>query len=255
MAKTVLLNTRIFAGAVDLTGVSNKVELSSEVEEKDVTAFQPEDATDAGWKELLGGLASTSIMASGQWEAGDASKVDDGTWAALSARRRAPWTVCPLSAAVGSLAYFSSILRDSYKLGDAVGEVAPYEAQGSGDGLLLRGTVAHAPGTARTSDGDGTALELGALSAGQSLHAALHVLSVSGTSTPSLTVSVESAEDEEFSEPTERVSFAEATAADVASRAQMVRVSGAVTDTWWRVSWDVSGTSPSFLFVVVLGIA
>ncbi len=255
MAKTVLLNTRIFAGAVDITGLSNKVELSSEMEEKDVTAFQPEDSADAGWKELLGGLASTSITAAGQWEAGDSSKVDDDMWAALTARRKAPWTVCPLSASVGSLAYFSSILRGSYKLGDAVGEVAPYEAQGKGDGLLLRGTVAHPPGTARTDEGDGTALELGGIEAGQSLHAALHVLSVAGTSTPTLTVSIESAADEEFTEPTERASFSGAAATDVATRGQMLRVSGPVTDTWWRATWALSGTSPSFLFVVVLGIA
>jgi hypothetical protein len=250
VAKTVLLNTRIFAAGADLTARSNKVDLAMEIEDKDATSFRADDDPDAGWKEILGGLSSTSITASGQWEAGDPGMVDDTAWEHMTGRAPHPWTVCPLSAADGALAYSSAGLITSYKLGEAVGEVAPWEAQAKGSGLAVRGVVAHPPGTARTADGDGTGLELGALAAGQRLLASLHVLSVAGT-TPSLTASVESSADDTFGSATVRGTF---TAADAVG-GQSLTAAGPVTDTWWRISWTITGTTPSFLFLASLGIA
>lgn len=248
MAKQVLLNVRTFAGGADLTGQSNKVEIGAEVEDKDATPYRP--VGQGGWKEILGGLASVSITGSGQWEAGDPGLVDDATWAAIQRRAPVPWTICPLSAAEGELAYATTALTTSYKQGEAVGEVAPWEANASGNGLATRGTVMHSPGTARTATGDGTGAELGALAAGQRMLAVLHVLSASGT-TPELTVSVESDADNTFSAPTVRGTF------DMADSpgGQALTVAGPVTDTWWRLSWVISGTTPSFLFVASLGIA
>ncbi|MEK9524756.1 hypothetical protein MIU24_36185, partial [Streptomyces venezuelae] len=52
----VLTNVRAFAIGADLTGSSSKVELSGEVEEKDVTTY-----ASAGWKVLLGGLKSGEL--------------------------------------------------------------------------------------------------------------------------------------------------------------------------------------------------
>lgn len=248
MAKQVLLNVRAFAGGADLTAQSNKIELGVEVEDKDATPYRP--AGSGGWKELLGGLASVSLAGSGQWEAGDPGLVDDAMWAAVQGRAPVPWTVCPLSADVGELAYSTTGLVTSYKQGDAVGEVAPWEANASGSGLATRGTMAHPPGTARTTTGTGTGLELGALSSGQRLLAVLHVLSASGT-TPSLTVRVESDDANTFASATTRATFAAATVPG----GQALTVAGPVTDTWWRVAWTITGTSPSFLFAASLGIA
>ncbi|MFC7380891.1 hypothetical protein [Sphaerisporangium rhizosphaerae] len=254
MAKLVLLNTRIFAGAADLTGNSNQVEMSSEVEEKDVTAFQA--AGSGGWKDLIGGLASTKISASGQWEATtNAQSIDPTTWDNLTALRQQPWTIAPETTAVGDLAYFTKALRTTYKIGDAVGEVAPWEGEATGSSLLLRGVIAHPPATARTANGTGTGINLGALSSTQRLYASLHVLSLSGTSTPTITVRVESSADNIFGSPTTRATFSASTQADTASRGQFVNVTGPITDAWWRLAWTVSGTTPSFLFTSALGIA
>lgn len=246
MAKFVLLNTRLFAGGVDLTTRNNKVELGADVEEKDSTAFQPEGTQ--VWKEVLGGLRSANLNASGQWEAGDASKVDNETWSDLGGV--IPWSACPVGAAEGSLAWLTSALRSEYKLGAAVGDVAPWDAKAAGKGALVRGTVAHPPGTARTATGTGTAVNLGALSASQKLYASLHVVSVAGT-TPSITVSIESDDAQAFTTATTRHTFAAATAVG----GQSARVAGAVTDTWWRPAWTISGTTPSFLFLLTWGIA
>lgn len=244
MSKFVLLNARIFAGGTDLTSASNQVELGCEVEDKDVTTF-----ADGGWKASIGGLASTTISASGFWEAGD-GKVDGEMWTAVNGREPIPWTVCPDTAAVGELAYLTHGLTTSYAIGDAVGEAMPWEGEAAGSNLLVRGTVLHPPGAARTADGDGDEVQVGALSASQKLVAVLHVLSVAG-STPSLTVEVESSADNTFTSPTTQASFSAASGAG----SQVVTVDGPVTDTYWRVTWDITGSNPSFLFVVAVGVA
>lgn len=244
MAKTILTNVRCFAVAVDLTTVSNKVELSAEVEAKDTTNYGSE-----GWKENIGGLGSAEISAEGQWEAGDPSKVDDASWAQLGGV--GPWSVSANNgAAVGDLAYFTSALRSDYKLGDAVGEVAPWTGTAKSAWPLVRGQFAHPPGTARTATGTGTGLQVGAVALNKRMYAALHVLSVAGT-TPSITARVESSVDNTFAAPTTRLTFTAATAVG----GQILRTDGtAITDTWWRVAWTISGTTPSFLFAATLGI-
>lgn len=251
MGKFVLLDTRIFAGSADLTSNSNRVELTCEAEEQDATPFG-----NGGWKESIGGLFSTSITAGGQWEATtNPQSVDPTSWDNLTARRRQPWTVCPTTANVGDVAWFTEALRSSYKLGDQVGQVAPWEASASGSAPLVRGAVAHPPGTARTADGTGTGVNLGAVGDGQRLYAALHVLSVAGTGSPTITVSVESDVDNTFATATTQLTFTAAGLTPPEPRGQFLSTVGPVTDTWWRVAWTITGTSPSFLFLVALGIA
>jgi hypothetical protein len=243
MAKTVLTNVRLFGVGADLTGNSNKVEITTEVEDKESTNY----ASD-GWTEVLGGLASAEISGEGQWEAGDPGKVDDASWSQLGGT--GPWSVGPVGAAVGDLAYLTNAMRAEYKLGEAVGEIAPWTGTAKSSWPMARGQMAHPPGAARTATGTGTALNLGAVASGKRLYASLHVLSVAGT-TPSITVSVESDDASGFASPTTRLTFNAATAVG----GQILRTDGtAITDTWWRVAWTISGTTPSFLFVSALGI-
>lgn len=243
MGKLVLLNARIFTGGADLTSNANKVELSSEVEGQDVTSFGSN-----GWTEMIGGLASTDLSAEGQWEAADPSKVDDNRWASLGGL--GAWSVTPGGAAVGTLAYFTNALDSSYQLLGDVGAVAPWQAKASGSWPLVRGQIGHDPGTARTATGTGTGAQLGAVPAGKNFYAALHVLSAAGT-TPSCTVAIESDTSNAFAAPTTRATFAAATMPG----GQILRAAGPTTDTWWRPKWTISGTGPSFLFVVAFGIA
>lgn len=244
MSKFVLTDVRLFTGGADLTGHSNKVEISAEVEDKDATNYASQ-----GWKEILGGLASAEISGEGQWEAGDPGKVDDHSWASLGGL--GPWSIGPAGAAVGGLAYFTNALRADYKLGEGVGEVAPWEGTAKSSWPLVRGQFAHPPGTARTATGVGTSLNLGAVAAGKRLYAALHVVSLAGTATPTITARIESDDATGFASPTTRLNFAAATAVG----GQVLRTDGtAITDTWWRVAWTITGTTPSFLFVSSIGI-
>lgn len=244
MGSFVLTNVRLFTGGADLTSSSNKVELTTKVEEKDSTNYGSD-----GYKEVVGGLASSEFAGEGLWEAGDPGKIDDAAWSQLGTL--GGWSVGPVGAAVGDLAYFTKALRCDYKLGAAVGDIAPWTSGGKGTWPLVRGQFAHPPGTARTADGTGTGLNLGAVAAGTRLYAALHVLSVSGTSTPTVTARVESSADNAFGSPTTRLTFTAATAVS----GEILRTdASAITDAWWRVAWTITGTSPSFLFAATLGI-
>ena len=239
----VLDNARLFAGGCDFTSRSNKLELAVDYEVKKSTNFGS-----AGWEEVMGGLAQSALAGEGQWEAGDLAKVDDQLWAAQGAV--AGYTVCPDSAAVADLAYLTQALQAKYQLGGQVGEIAPWQAAFAGRWPLARGKVLHPPGTARTATGNGTAVELAAVPDGQHLYSTLHVLSVSGTSTPTITVKIQSNADNTFGSPTDQITFSAATAIG----GQISRVIGPITDTWFRATWTISGSSPSFLFVVGLGI-
>lgn len=240
----VLTDCRIFAGAADLTSNSNKVEISAEYEDKDVTNFGS-----GGWKECRAGLASSKFVGAGQWEALDASKVDDEHWADLG--NLIPYSVFASTAAEGGLGYFTQALRRNYVLFDAVGEVAPWSSEVTSTWPAVRGLSLENPGTPRTSSGSGTQVQLGAVPAGKRLYAALHVLSISGSATPTLTVKVQS-DTTGFPSPTDQITFSPATAIG----GQIARTAvGAITDDYYRVSFTISGTTPSFLFVVIAGIA
>ncbi|MEV6124873.1 hypothetical protein AB0M23_30935 [Streptomyces sp. NPDC052077] len=246
MAKTVLLDVRCFAGGLDMTGVSNKIELSAEVETKPTTNYGSQ-----GWAEVIGGLASSEIAGEGQWEAGttDTLAVDDATWAQLGGT--GAWSVSASNrAGPGELAYFTRAMRADYTLFADIGEVAPWTSSAKGSWPLVRGQFAHPPGTPRTAAGAGTALQLGPAPAGRRLYAALHVLSAAGTG-PVLTVRVESAPDSGFAAPTTRVVFDPA----AGPGGQILRTDGGpVTDAWWRLAWEITGDAPSFLFAAALGI-
>lgn len=245
MAKFTWANVRLFTGSADLTTVNNKVDVKAEAERQDATAFTPSGVV---WKETLTGLRMTEISAEGQWEAGDLGKVDNVSWADLGSVT--PWTICPAGASVSDLAYLTGLLRGEYQLGGSLGEVAPWTAGGDGTYPLIRGVVGHPPGTARTATGTGTSIQLGAVASGQALYAGLHVLSVSGT-TPSLTARIESDNATGFPSAVTAGTFTAATALT----SQFLRIPGPITDDWFRVAWTISGTTPSFLFLVSLGIA
>lgn len=245
LTPTVLTDARIYYASLDATGYSNKIEIAETVEDLDRTTFASN-----GWKERVGGLFDTQITSTMFWQAGDNSQPDDVLWASLGGNT-APLTVCHTSGAVGALAYLTKTMESSYKSGGDVGKLLTSEATWMGDQPLARGQILHPQGTARTASGNGVGVQLGAIGASQRLYANLHVFSISGTGTPTLTVKVQSGVDNTFATPTDRITFSAATALS----GQSSSVLGAITDTWWRAVWTISGTTPSFLFAVSAGIA
>jgi hypothetical protein len=255
--KSTLANVRLYSGGCDLTGAANKVEVSSECESKPVTNFGSVDANGYIWEAVLGGLFETKMSGEGQWEAGDASKVDDSSFAALGTT--GAWSALPRFAGApsasaptyGDLAYLTKALAKKYAFGGALGDVAPWSVDWTGTAPVARGAVMHPPATARTATGTGTDVVLGALPAGKSLWVCLHVLSVADA-TATLTVAIESDDNSGFTSPTTRTTFTGATAIS----GQTAQITAAGTDNHWRAKWTVTGGStPSFLFLVTAGIA
>lgn len=239
-----LTDVRTYYASVDLTGYSNKVSMSTAYDKLDATTF-----ASAGNREYQAGLATTSFSLDGYWAAGDLTKPDDAIFASFASNTN-PLTVVPTSGAVGSLCYLTRTMTSDYKLFGADGDLVPFSFDTAGNWPLVRGQILHPQGTARTASGNGTGVQLGAVPLSQSLYINLHVLSVSGT-TPSLTVTVQDSVDNTFGTPHTTATFTAATAVG----GQTLKVAGPITNTWFRPTWTISGTSPSFLFAVSAGIA
>lgn len=245
MAKQVFLDCRTFVSGADLSGWGNKIEVGAEADTKAVTNWRS-----GGAREVIAGLDTVDISAEGMWEAGSLAMPDDSFWG--NRRVIEPWTIAPngqSDTAEGTLVYLTQALRSSMKLLGDVGEVAPWSAAAKGSWPLVRGQSMHRSGTPRTATGNGTVVDFGApIPAGKAAYATLHVISASGT-TPSLTVSIQSATTLGFSSPTNRGTFAAAAAVG----GQAIKIASPGTDRYWRIVHTITGTSPSFLFLASLG--
>lgn len=90
------------------------------------------------------------------------------------------------------------------------------------------------------TSGLGAAQNLGALTAAQSLYAALHVLGTTGGAAGTV-FSIISSATSSLTAPTTRITFVQGTS-QVAGEWQSV--AGAITDTWWAAKWaGFAGTS------------
>lgn len=244
MALITLTNARIYAGQADLSGWSNKVELSAEVEELDSTTFGT-----TGFKSVVGGLKQVSVDVGGFWEALDGGYPDERLFTDLGVAA-IPMTISPTGATVGDVAYFTRVMRPSYKLGDQVGQLVPFESKAVGDGTaLVRGEIAD--NQARTVTGTTAVRSLTAPTASQRVTAAVHVLAVSGTATPTLTPTLQG--DNAVGFPS-AATVATGTAMTAVGSQFLAGAYGVNADSYFRLSYVISGTNPSFTVVAVIGV-
>lgn len=160
-----------------------------------------------------------------------------------------PVTVSPESGAAGEVAVFMNALEAVYNLGDKVDTMLPFSVEAEGRGTpAIAGRIFVAAGN-KTATGTSGVIQLGAVSSAQRVYAVMHVLSASGT-TPTLDVTVKSAALVGFGTPTTRLTFAQKTAAGY----EFLSAAGAITDQFWRVDYTIGGTTPTFSFVVSVGI-
>lgn len=113
---------------------------------------------------------------------------------------------------------------------------------------LLQGMVL-APSAAVTASGDGSAVQLGAQSSGQIAYFGVHVFSVSGNRT--ITPVLQSAAASNFSSSTDRVTLSSINSAGSSFGSS----STATTDTYWRASYTIGGSSGSITFAAFAAIA
>lgn len=239
----VLTDARIWYAAANLTGWGNQVAMSAKPSVLDRTTF-----ASGGWRAKGTGLFEGTFASETFWQAGDLSVPDDSFWANLGVAT-VPVSVAPTNGAVGDLIYLTRCLETAYTPGGQVGQDLKAKVDAETSWPITRGKILHPEGTPRTVTGNGTAVQVAAASATQAVYVCLHVFDVQGT-TPSLTVAVQSDDNADMTTPTTVGTFTAATALG----GQTLRIPGPVTDTWYRVTWTISGTTPSFLFGVSAGI-
>lgn len=243
MASQILTNCKLYSGGYDLSGDTNKLNLSFTVEDKDNTTFGMTAHS------RIAGLRDLQIEHDGFNNNANAQPGDSQLFAQLGAAEAV--TSVLVDGTDGGNGYFSKLIATDYTpVAGATGDVYAYTVKLAGTSDLYRGTVLLPPSPTVTTTGTGTARQLGAVSAAQSVRAALHVFSVGGTASPTLTMKVQSAASSGFASPNDRITFAGATAVG----AQLGTTAGAITDTWWRVSYTISGTNPVFGAVVTVSI-
>jgi hypothetical protein len=245
MAIQMVKDMSILVGSLQMAGNAKDVSLSVEVTPLDTTALST-----TGWTSVVGGLKSGSVAIGEFMQDVAVGSVDDTLYPLLGTAGVVK-SICTGSAD-GSPAYLLQSIPLTYTaLTGAVGELAKGAISGSSStGPVVRGMLIHPSNVSRTSSGTGTGRQLGAVAAGKKVYAALHVVSASGTS-PTLDVIVQSDDNADFTSPTTRLTFTQATG----RTSQMVSLAGAVTDTYWRVSYTIGGSdTPTFAFAVTAGI-
>jgi len=237
MSTLIIQNAKLWFGGYDLTGRMNALAINYTADMVEDTVLSADTHT------FKGGLKGATMAHEGYFSGGD-DDVDDVLFDNFSATSL-PVSIGPTDGSDGELAYLMNSILASYTPGASVGEMLAFSvAAECGEDGLIRGTVMH--NATRVSSGNGTARQLGAVAAGESMFAALHVLEASGT----LDVVIQSDADSGMASAADQITFTQATAVG----SQLLSAAGAITDDWWRVSYTIGGGSPSFKFVVVMGI-
>lgn len=241
MSKQVFTKCGVYSAGYNLTGYTNSVEVSMARDAVEVTAFG--DTT----RNYIPGLKANTISATAQFEA---QLVDAVANASLGASGEDVVMTAPNPTA-GQRAYILSALLTQYTPGAAVGDVLEANFSWGTRDDLVAGYLQNTPTTALTASGNGAAVQLGALSATQELWAAVTTLGVPSGTSPTLDVIVQSDDNGSMTSATTRGTFTQIVGARTH---EIIRVSGAVADDYWRLSWTAGGTTPSFPVALAFGI-
>lgn len=235
MATYVLTDCKLWLDGQDFSGLMNALALTDEADAVEETGFG--DTT----HQFIAGLRAIRAEHRGYWEGGG-NKIDDRLFSKIGAAAK-PMTIAPETGTEGKIAYTFNPSIAVYTPGAAVGEMFGFgvSAQGAKQDRLVRATILH--NANEGGSGNGTAFNLGAVGASQKLYAALHVV---GIGAGTVVVKVQSDDASGFLSPTDRITFAGLSAAGSEWAAP---VAGAISDTWWRVTWDQGAN-----FIAVVGI-
>jgi hypothetical protein len=225
MASQVLTDARLLVAGRDFSGQMNALALTYAAEMLDETTFGNDTRINKG------GLKGIVGQHEGYWDATDANAPDPVLFD-LVGGAGTPVIICGVAGDEGDPAYLFEAVAAEYTPGAAIGELLGFSvSMEGGNGLpLVRGTIL-ADG-AETGNVTGTAFQLGAVGASQFLYAALQVYSGTGE----FIAKVQSATDEAFTSPNDRITFATIATGTAVASEWATPVAGSITDTWWRVT-------------------
>jgi hypothetical protein len=244
VAPYVLLNSKLWVDGIDMSGYKNRIALSSPRALKEHTRFG-----DSGIRRA-GGLRETTLRSQGFWDTatgfGGTLYEPDKPYADDVGVVDVPVSVAPETGVEGSIGFLFRSAVARYELGAQVGDMLAFSVDASAsDGVgLVRAQVLANKDVAAGGPTNGTAFQVGAIAAGQSAYAALHVLAV-GTS---LDVKIQR-DTVGFPSAVDAITFAQATAIG----SQFATLAGPQTDDYWRIVFSNVG-APNAKFVVLFGI-
>lgn len=240
MSKNILRDQRIFIDGYELTSRSNTCQIQASKDIKDATTFGMTD------REKLSGLRDFTFGAGGFM---DPDVADLAIWSSLDGADITV-TVTPNTLSVGGIAYLMKAVESSIQILGAVGEVSPFQIGAAGDSLMTKGAIMVLPSTAITAGGGSAVQQNSNAGIGKKLKLAIHVLGISGTATPSITFTLKSSQVVGMTSPTTIVTIPAINAVSgIYSEAIL-----AATDTYFQLSWTVTGTTPSFSVMASISI-
>lgn len=245
MAVLVITDGKIYIDGYNLSCSFNELNVDVSAEMKDTTTF-----CTSGTRAFIPGLQGVSFSGKAlqDFDGSVNQSIEKTTWDLIGKTTASIMSVAREGNAMGDVAYtFKGVTAQIQPVQGTVGDLAEISISGqSSVTRLVRGIVG-AVGT-KTSTGNGTAYNLGAVLTGQRVYAAMHV--VRPVTTGTLDMIVESDDNGSFTTPTTRLTFTQVTNA---IGAQWITAAGPIADTWWRAKWTVgSGSFPVFVVIGIL---
>lgn len=171
---------------------------------------------------------------------------------ALSAAFAAqPTLTYGLDRALGSQVYMFLGREGTLNYGGQVSKIVPVAGELSSDGLVMPGALFEFG--AKTATGNGTSRTVAAVTTGKTRVIHVHIVAISGTATPTITIIFETSALGDYTDAVTRWTSAAFT--DVGKeRAVIPSTVSEVSDTNGRFRWTISGTNPSFLVRMSEGV-
>lgn len=246
MAKFVLTDAKVYLEGRDISGELNAISFDFSVDTPDSTTFG------AVTRRRLPGVLDITASHSGYWDSiSAADSADADFFAQIGQTAPVIMSASPEGGQIGEVA-FSFVGRNAeYSPGASHGEVFAFNMTVNGDGPFVKGKVFE--NQAFTTTTVGTIRQLDIVNTEEVIHSIIHVTAISGSATPTVTVTVHSDTEEDFPSPTLRFTHAAVSDATGVGAEQLI-LAGPVADSYWRYTMTVSGTAPSLTVFAMLAV-
>lgn len=257
MAEFVLRNTKIFLNGYDISGVSNNLTATLNIESLDKTVFG------SSARKFKAGLITNEISVDGFFTAGDSSasaNFSDNAWNNALASTASVMSIVPSGSSLGTTqanrAYLTKGLSGSYSPTGTVGDLFSISGGFMGIGHLLRGQLM----TFSSAQSTATSLvikKLGTRSSTQKVYAAVHVMNIS-TSGARLKLHVEQDNSTTFAGTPSTAMTQSLSSSDVGTAIWLDAGStaGSSDDHSWRVKFSTTAAlnTPDMKLAVTMAI-
>lgn len=234
----------IYIGGLNWTTTASQAEFGADIAVQDVTTFE---YAAGGFTNSVVGLKTLAFNTTNFVDYASGA-LDE--WLRSNYGSQRVVSIAYVGAATGNGCAVGYGLLNGYRPFNAAVGAVPTTVGTVDGGTFGEGQVTLVSSTSLTTTTSSTPVQLGATSASQQVVAAIHVLSASGT-TPTLTCRIQSASTSGGSY-TNRGSAG--TALSAAGDQWLTSGVGAVTDTWWKLTLTITGTTPVFSAFAALAI-